>query len=433
MQLLWITNLKQFFQKALLCLLFTLLAPVLAHAKPTLNDVRLGVHPDKTRVVIDLSEEAGYRIFTLKDPYRVVIDFPDLDWKAKETAQEKGMIKSYRHGLFSENVMRIVLEVDRPVLLEKAFYLKGETSPHAKRFVLDVKSTTEAEFSKRRGESLKHEVKGAANALQILKSATPQIAAAPKEPSIKTSPRVTNKKKIIVLDPGHGGVDPGAIGVNRVYEKTITLAIAKQLKTQLMRSGKYDVRLTREKDIFIPLRQRVAIARRANADLFVSIHADSVAKRQTRGVSVYTLSENGSDREANLLAARENKADVIAGMDLSTEDDEVAGILIELAQRETMNSSKQLANLLVQEIGKGTQLLTRPNRSAGFAVLKAPDIPSVLIETGYLSNPSDSKLLRTASHQQKLSRLIGNAVEKYFQANSGHHQAALVSGQESAF
>jgi N-acetylmuramoyl-L-alanine amidase len=222
------------------------------------------------------------------------------------------------------------------------------------------------------------------------------------------------RKPIVVLDPGHGGVDPGALGSGGTYEKTITLAIAREVERVLEATGRYEVVLTRESDIFIPLRERIQIARKAHGDVFISLHADSHANEQTRGASVYTLSETASDAEAEALAQRENKVDLIAGVDLSKESEVVTGILIDLAQRETMNLSARFAGVLVDEMARSTMLLRNTHRFAGFAVLKAPDVASVLVELGYLSNGADEALLETKAHRKKLAEAIRRALDRYF-------------------
>ncbi|MBO6946684.1 MAG: N-acetylmuramoyl-L-alanine amidase [Rhodospirillales bacterium] len=222
------------------------------------------------------------------------------------------------------------------------------------------------------------------------------------------------QKRVIVIDPGHGGVDPGAIGVSGIYEKHITLAAARDLKRYLEATGRFDVKLTRDRDIFIRLRGRIERAREMKADLFISLHADTIRNRGVRGLSLYTLSERASDKEAAQLAERENKADLIAGIDLTHESAEVTNILIDLAQRETMNQSAKLAALLVDELDGRVNILRNPHRFAGFAVLKAPDIPSVLIELGFLSNKEDERQLRSKSHRRKLAQSIAGAVDRYF-------------------
>ncbi len=219
---------------------------------------------------------------------------------------------------------------------------------------------------------------------------------------------------VVAIDPGHGGQDPGAISLGGDYEKRITLAIARALREELAALGRYKVVFTRNNDSFIRLRDRIAIARAAGADIFVSLHADTISNDAVRGLSVYTLSERASDAEAAALAERENKVDLIAGVKLAGETPEVSNILIDLIQRETMNNSARFASLLVEELQQQTTLLPRTHRFAGFAVLKAPDVPSVLVELGYLSNESDERLLLSRPHRQKLARGIARAIDRYF-------------------
>ncbi|MBI5163987.1 MAG: N-acetylmuramoyl-L-alanine amidase [Magnetospirillum sp.] len=221
-------------------------------------------------------------------------------------------------------------------------------------------------------------------------------------------------RPVVVIDPGHGGVDPGAIGISGVYEKYITLAVARELKTQLEQTGHYKVFLTRDRDVFIRLRDRIAYARQQGADLFVSLHADAVQSPSIRGLSIYTLSQTASDTEAGQLADKENKADLIAGIDLSHESADVANILIDLTQRETMNRSAGFAGDIVEELGRDTALLANTHRFAGFAVLKAPDVPSVLIELGYLSHEAEERQLRQPDYRIRLAKAITRSVERFF-------------------
>jgi N-acetylmuramoyl-L-alanine amidase len=219
---------------------------------------------------------------------------------------------------------------------------------------------------------------------------------------------------LIYIDPGHGGIDPGTIGDRGTYEKDIVLAMAKELQRQLLATGRYRVKLTRERDQFVALRPRFEMARADHADLFISLHANSRLVGDPRGLSVYTLSETGSDSEADALAAKENKADLIAGVDLTRQNVAVTSILIDLVQRETKNLSAHFAELLDHELGRVTSLLSNPHRFAGFAVLKAPDVPSVLIELGYLSNVHDEALLLSPGHRAKLATAMLRAIEGYF-------------------
>jgi N-acetylmuramoyl-L-alanine amidase len=223
-----------------------------------------------------------------------------------------------------------------------------------------------------------------------------------------------DRRPLIMLDAGHGGVDPGAIGVSGSYEKTLVLSYARELKRQIEKSGRYRVRLTRDSDVFIQLRDRVASAQAAEADVFISLHANAHRKKSLRGAAVYSLSEKASDAEAAALAAKENRADVIAGIDLSAQTEVVSKILIDLAQRETMNQSKIFANILVQKLAAVGPLLRNTHRSAGFAVLKSPTVPSVLVELGYLSNKKEERLLRSEDYRRNLSTAIIRAIDGYF-------------------
>jgi len=230
----------------------------------------------------------------------------------------------------------------------------------------------------------------------------------------QAAPRRPPRPHLVVLDPGHGGVDPGCIGLSGTYEKEITLQMARELARALEATGHYQVRLTREDDEFVALEERVARARALNAELLLSIHADALPDEKMRGASVFTLSEQASDREAAALAARENKADLVAGIDLSRHAPDVSNILFDLARRETNNQSIRLARDLVTELGRRVRLLNHSHRSAGFVVLKAPDVPSALIEIGCLSNREEETMLQLPAHQAKLAAGLLQSVNDFF-------------------
>ncbi|MGB1547757.1 MAG: N-acetylmuramoyl-L-alanine amidase [Alphaproteobacteria bacterium] len=365
-------------------------------AEPSVLGVRAGEHLAMTRFVLDFSERVEFQVFTLANPYRVVIDFPEVNWKIPPHALEegKGVIKDFRYGLFTAGTSRVVIDVNRPVAVKKAFLL-NPIGPHSYRFVLDLEGVSQ--------EAFQHSDKSAIQP-KVTAAALPVSPAAP----------TNGAKPLIVIDPGHGGVDPGALSRSGLHEKQVTLDVAKKLKQKLEASGRYRAMLTRDRDIFIPLRSRVAIAREAGADLFISLHADSHPNHRTEGASIYTLSEKASDKEAAALAAKENKADIIAGIDFSGTDPVLANILIDIAQRDSLNSSLSFANLLIKEMGKVTRLVRNTRRSAGFAVLKAPDVPSVLVEMGYLSNRQEEKLLRDGKHRSRLAEAIKKATDRFF-------------------
>lgn len=362
------------------------------------SGVRLGGNAQSTRLVLDLAEAPKHQAFNLADPYRIVFDFPEFDWRVapEHMPGATGLIKSLRAGLFQPGTFRLVVDLSGPAEIQRTLILPPQSGFNW-RFVVDFAPTSREVFMARVGPG------------------TDAVPAKTAEPAVtERQRRAASAKPVVVLDPGHGGVDPGAIGVGGVYEKHITLAMAKQLKAQLERTGRYRVVLTRDRDIFIPLRERVAIARRAKGDLFISLHADSHPNRNTRGLSIYTLSEKSSDREAQLLAEKENKADIIAGMDFSEESPEVTGILIDLAQRESMNLSAQFASLAVGELDRKVRTLDNTHRFAGFAVLKAPDIPSVLLEMGYLSNPDEVRMLQQAQYRDRMADSMVHAIDRYF-------------------
>lgn len=403
-----------------------IVAPVqaaqLASAPKTaqVSDVRIGQHGERTRIVLDVDRSLKFEVFTLPDPYRVVVNFPEVDWKLdnQSATENKGLLSRMRYGLFSPGTSRMVLDVKGPVNVQNSFMLKPAGDGRW-RFVLDLAPTSETEFL----ETLAVQRAKARKSLDelvakvtpdspptIVLPAQPQTAAAvlpPRKPSVPG-------KRIIAIDAGHGGVDPGTIGIGKTYEKNVTLAMARDLRTALEATGRYKVVLTRDRDIFLRLRDRVKVAREAGAELFMSIHADSVANRKTRGLSIYTLSEKASDKEAAKLAAKENKADLIAGIDLSTESKDVTNILLDLAQRETMNQSALFAQELVGQLRRQVKLLRNSHRFAGFAVLKAPDMPSVLVEAGFLSNRQDERNLLNRAYRRKMAEAMVKGIDRHF-------------------
>lgn len=381
---------------------------------PVVQSVRIGEHPDYTRFVMEISDPVDFNLTTLADPYRVVVDFPELGWQLPKGFNPRmyGALSGFRYGLFKTGVSRIVLDAKSPVQIKNTMMLSPRGKVTNWRFVMDLVPTSRANF------------------MAMMKPAqypTPQTVQATAAPMVQGNvqqarvpavlpPRKPNKssKHIVVLDAGHGGVDPGASGVSGSYEKHITLAIARQLRDKLERTGRYKVVMTRDRDVFIPLRERTAIARRAGADLFISLHADTFRDRSVRGASVYTLSERASDKEAQALADRENKADLIAGFDLTATSDDLSFILLDMAQRDTKNQSSRFAETLVKDLSTSSKVLRNPHRFAGFAVLKAPDVPAVLIELGFLSNKYDERALRSKSHRAKLAEAIKTSINRYF-------------------
>lgn len=372
-------------------------------AEAKVNSVRVGQGIGNVRIVLDADSSFNYRVFTLADPYRLVIDIygQETAKSFSDNIARNNIVSKVRVGNM-EGGKRFVFDLSKPISVDKISFLKPQ-SGFDWRFFIDVSVTSDRAFKEKVGDK---------KAFSNLKGNAIKVATANKKEKV-----IENKnkgKKVIVLDPGHGGKDPGAIGYSGVYEKNITLAMGKELKNMLEKAG-YSVYLTRGGDTFINLRDRYQIARRKNADLFISIHADSAKNKSATGLSVYTLSENASDREAAALAERENKADLIGGMDLNNEDKDLTSIFISLSQNMTRKNSSDFAEFLQYEMSKEVKLVDNAHRFAGFAVLKAPDITSVLVELGYLSNRNEEKLLKQESYRKKLARATVRAVDKYFQ------------------
>jgi N-acetylmuramoyl-L-alanine amidase len=362
------------------------------------TDMRIGGDDKQTRFVVDLNRKIDLAAFTLADPYRVVVDLPQTNFTlpAKAGEQARGLVKAFRYGLIMQGGSRIVLDTKGPVRLEKAFVIDAAEGQPA-RLVLDLIATDRASFMR--------------NIVLENRPAHSTSIKGSEAPKIDNDPR-----PLVVVDPGHGGIDTGTKGSGGELEKDVVLAFAQTLREKLESSGKYRVAMTRTDDTFIPLGERVRFARSRSAGLFISVHADALPRRegQAEGATVYTLSENASDAEAARLAEAENKADVIAGVDLTTEPDDVANILVDLAQRETKTFSMQFARTVVGELKTAARLHKHPLKSAGFKVLLAPDVPSVLVELGYMSTKDDLKQLTSASWRAKTAQALAQAVDSFF-------------------
>ena len=370
-----------------------------AEASVVATDMRIGGDDKQTRFVVDLNRKIDLVAFTLADPYRVVVDLPQTTFTlpAKAGEQARGLVKAFRYGLIMQGGSRIVLDTKGPVRLEKAFVLDSAEAQPA-RLVLDLIATDRTSFMRN---------------IALVNRPSHSTSIKPSEAPPKAD---GDARPLIVLDPGHGGIDNGTKGSGGELEKDVVLAFAQTLREKLESGGKYRVAMTRSDDTFIPLAERVRFARSRNAGLFISVHADALPRRegQAEGATVYTLSENASDAEAARLAEAENKADVIAGVDLTTEPDDVANILVDLAQRETKTFSMQFARTLVGELKAAARLHKHPLKSAGFKVLLAPDVPSVLLELGYMSTKDDLKQLTSATWRARTAQALAQAVDSFF-------------------
>ncbi len=366
---------------------------------PVATDVRVGGDDKQTRFVVDLSQKIDVATFTLADPYRVVIDLPQVTFKLPPQAGEhgRGLVKAFRFGLIMQGGSRIVLDTKGPVRVDKAFTLAAVDDQPA-RLVVDLAATDRESF-----------LRGITMQDRSLRTGSKTSVSPPPAADADARP-------LIVVDPGHGGIDSGTKSGHGQDEKDIVLAFGLMLRDKLLKTGKYRVAMTRSDDTFIPLDERVRFARASKASLFISIHADSIPRSegQAEGASVYTLSSRASDAEAGRLAEVENKSDAIAGVDLTSEPNDVANILIDLAQRETKAFSLQFARNLVGEFKTATRLHQHPLKSAGFIVLKAPDVPSVLVELGYMSTKDDLVNLMSTNWRSRTADLVVHAVDEFF-------------------
>jgi N-acetylmuramoyl-L-alanine amidase len=375
--------------------------PVAVDPYPSVTGVRLGGDEHQTRVVFNLSRGLAARVFTLADPYRLVVDLPQVNFQLPARAGEtgQGLIKAFRFGQMMKGGSRVVLDLAGPVRVEKSSVL-DPAGDQPTRLVLELAAIGREPFL--------HAI-ALDNRLDPNRDASRKIERDVAQPSDDLRP-------VVVLDPGHGGIDEGAHAPAGEAEKTVVLDFALMLRDKIERMGKYRVEMTRSDDTFVALADRVQIARARRAQLFISLHCDALARGEgdAQGATVYTLSDDASDAEAARLAETENRADIIAGVDLSREPNAIADILIDLAQRETRAFSAHFARGMVDDLKNAVRLHKPPLKSAGFRVLKAPDVPSVLIELGFVSNRADFKQMTSDSWRSQATDSVAHAVDAYF-------------------
>jgi N-acetylmuramoyl-L-alanine amidase len=435
--------------------------------------VRISAEPSRTRFVADLTRSVAFKVYILPSPYRVIVDLPEVDFRlpADSGSTATGLLAGYRFGSLELGRSRIVMDATQPVLIERSFILHPRDGEPA-RLVVDLVATDEETFTRlHRAEQLSLDqtatagqdvptelppisfgpppVLGAApvagktpltadpepgklaalggtsgagsvprprpkpGAERVLAHSSPAPTQAD-EQTVEQAVEQVSSRPVVVIDPGHGGIDPGAVGRAGTAEKEVVLAFSDALKDALEAAGHYEVHLTRSTDVFLSLRDRVEFARQHDADLFIAIHADSLSRGTARGATVYTVADKASDAEAEALANKENRSDIIAGVNLVAESEQITGILIDLAQREAKNHATIFAKHLVNQLEPVAKLNRRPVRSAGFRVLMAPDVPSVLFELGYISNRSDETLLVSPEWRSKVAGAMAAAVERYF-------------------
>ena len=388
--------------------------PVASDILPTATAARLTADASTTTFELDLTSGLTVEIFTLGNPYRVIIDMPDVAFKMKSgTGQQPlGLVSAFRYGLFAEHKARVVIDTTGPVRIASAAMNRtGAGAGIVLRLALAATDAT----SFGAGTGTEQQASGSAAGA----SAPAELTPLPKPPG--------RSKPVIVIDPGHGGIDPGATSLSNIAEKSVVLAVGQQLRAALMETGRYDVKMTRTTDVFVSLDRRLKMSADQAADLFISLHADSIEEltiaENIRGATIYTLSERASDDKARAMAEKENASDLLAGLEVAggAAKDQVRNILIDLLKREISNFSADFSNVLASKLSKSIAMSRDPQRSAAFKVLKQTHAPSVLIELGYMSNSKDQQQMTTLAWQKQVATAITGAVQAYFSKRTAEH------------
>lgn len=421
-------------------------------AATTATLAAITVEADATQFSLDLSAAITAEVFTVGTPYQVIVDLPEITFKLPSDAGQtaKGLIKAFRFGAFGERRARIVIDTQGPVEVTNATLSSAATSHNtdAHKLQLQMRPISAASFGIGTGtretasqnlpvdqlppplaSPLTPPSSAAATAGAPSRSTTTAVTRAIPT-SVETRPAIFDTapaqreppaRPVIMIDPGHGGIDPGAVGPGKTAEKTVVLAVASALRSALVATGRYDVQMTRSTDVFVALDKRVELSTRAQADVFVSLHADTIENRQMaktiRGASIYTLSEKASNEEARLMAEKENAADLAAGLKPTsgTNPDDAKPILFDLLARETASFSHLLSRSMVAALAaRAHPLAHEPNRAAAFRVLRQPNAPSVLIELGFLSNPAEEQRMNEPDWQRQIASAIAAALDAYF-------------------
>jgi N-acetylmuramoyl-L-alanine amidase len=390
---------------------------VVAASFPIASDVRLAGDDKRTRFILDLDKNIPFRAFALADPYRVVVDLPQVTFQLASGAGTagRGLIKAFRYGLVMPGGSRIVFDLAGPARIEKSYVLDAANG-QPPRLVLELEAVDRTAFVQSLAVESRPDLRPAIGTTAVAATAAVATSGAVADATgTAKAAEPPDSRPVVVIDPGHGGIDNGTQAGGE-SEKNLVLGFALALRDRVEKAGKYRVVMTRTDDTFIPLGDRVRIARNQSAALFVSIHADALPRREgdAQGATIYTLSDKASDAEAERLAELENKADAIGGVNLTEEPTDVADILIDLAQRETRTFSNRFARLLKNEMKTTARMHKHPLKSAGFKVLKAPDVPSVLIELGYVSNKSDLEHLVSDNWRSKTVGSVAQAIDAFF-------------------
>jgi N-acetylmuramoyl-L-alanine amidase len=412
-----------------------------ALAEVAITSTRIWPAQDYTRLTLESKQPIRYNLFTLKNPERLVIDLEDVEINAAlnevvgKIGNDDPYIKSVRVGRFKPGVVRLVLDLKAQV--KPQLFSLQPVAEYGHRLVLDVYPLVAIDplmALAQRGENVLAASEPAATSTVV---ETPKFGTRPDvaEPNMtKPAPlahsELSNRILLIAVDAGHGGEDPGARGRRGTYEKNVTLSIARRLKAQIDEVPGMRAILIRDGDYFIPLVGRVEKARKAHADLFVSIHADAFVKSNARGSSVFALSEHGAtSASARWLAKKENDADLIGGVNLAVKDPYLARTLLDLSQTATISDSMKLAKHVLKELGGINTLHRGRVEQAGFAVLKSPDTPSILVETAFISNPSEEQRLKDDAYQEKIAHAVLGGIKHYFAQNPALSKPRLAQGE----
>ena len=392
-----------------------LLASGVSYARPTEKEagviaaaVSVETEGAKTRFKVILSKPVTAHAYLMERPDRVIVDLPEVTFHLPaETARKReGAIASYRYGLFAPGQSRVVMDLAHPAIVSRIF-AEPDAPGGASTLIIELSRVEREEFRKAAAESASKTAKATSEPAAVAEAA--------------------DARPVVMIDPGHGGIDPGASAVSGVFEKDIVFAFAQRLGKSLENSGRYRVLLTRDRDVFVSLEDRVRSARAAKADLFISIHADSLSGVQdVRGLTVYTRSERASDADSAMLADRENRVDALAGIEGGEAADDVLDILQDLTLRETRTFSHSFAGRLVGEFDTVARLNKNPRREARFHVLRAHDVPSVLVELGYLSSKQDLDQLMSDEWRGKMVSAMTVAIDRFFATRLARQGAAAV-------
>ena len=382
--------------------------PAVATAFPVASDVRIAGDDKQTRFILDLDRKIDVRASTLGEPYRVVLDMPQVTFNLPPGTGTagRGLIRAFRYGLVMPGGSRVVFDLTGPAKVEKTYVIEAANG-QPPRLIVELSAVEKSAFTPTPPDDSKPQ-------LQTKVVADAGAAAIPATTPTRP-PKINDGRPVVVIDAGHGGVDNGTVAESGENEKDLVLDFAKALRERIEKKGKFRVVMTRDDDTFVALGDRVKIARGQGAALFVSIHADALPKAEgdAQGATIYTLADRASDTEAEKLAESENRADAIAGINLTEEPPDVADILLDLTQRETKTFSKRFARTLADQMKSVARMHKHPLKSAGFKVLKAHDVPSVLVELGYVSNKDDLQHLVSESWRSKTVGSVAQAVDMF--------------------